>query len=290
MKFSHKICVFILLFSLKAVAFQSAIKINNEKVGINLKAHADIFTSEKEFLLSDLNFDVVSEKSTEKEFFYFDFNQKSIFIKFHLLNQKLKERKLFIRFSNTMIYEIILYKKNSKALHEIYRVGIKHPINTKQISNRNFIFPIKIKPKEAASYVIKLHKMDGRPLVTNIELLDENSLNDTILKENLILGIYLGLSAIFLLVGIVLFILFKKSIYILYSLYILFLGLFITSYTGVFQEFFLSQNTIVNKYTHYVLFSEIALVFFVLFSQKFLSTKNTIFNLNITVLNINKKA
>jgi len=261
-----------LLFVSKTFALQDVI-IDDTKVEVNVKDYALVFTSNRDISIKEVDANQFVKGNDFKDFFYFYFDKKKIYIKFNLINKFDDNKQLFIRFSNTMINEIITYKVSGKELIEINKTGIKYPIKNKVGGYRNFIVPIEIKSKENATFVIKLNKKEGRPLVTAIKLLDSNSLNSSSFKENIIIGVYVGLSSLFLLIGLSLFFFLKKPIYLFYALYILFLGLFITSYTGVFQQFFLSKGTVVNKYLHYVIFSELAMVFFVVFSQNFLETK-----------------
>ena len=52
-----------------------------------------------------------------------------------------------------------------------------------------------------------------------------------------------------------------------------FLGLYISSYTGLFSQFFLDNTQVFDKYRHYVVFSELSLLLFVIFSQNILEAK-----------------
>ncbi|MGJ8743417.1 7TM diverse intracellular signaling domain-containing protein [Polaribacter sp.] len=273
MKFYYKTLFFIFIISVKSYAFQKTIVLNSQNTAINLRDYATIFTSEEELLTNEIDINAFRKIDPTTDFFYFDFTLKTICLQFYLTNKLEKNKQFYVRFSNTMIHEIIVYKHTPNGFIELHKTGIKHPIKSKLVRNRNFIIPIEINSKESASYMICLNKINGRPLVTNVMLLSKDSINSKSFKEDIIIGAYVGLSFIFLLIGIVLFVVLKKSIYFFYSLYIFFLGLFILSYTGVFQQLFLSSEIIINKYLHYVVFGELAFVFFVVFSQKFLNTK-----------------
>lgn len=261
-----------MLFVSKTFAFQEIV-IDDAEVEVNIKKYALIFATNEDAITKEVYVNQFISSHDFKDFFYFNFDKKKICVKFNLINKSDNNKQLFIRFSNTMINEIITYKVSGKELVEINKTGIKYSIEKKKGGYRNFTVPIEIKSKESTTFVIRFNKKVGRPLVTSIRLLDYNSLNSSSFKENIIIGIYVGLSSLFLLIGFCLFYFLKKPIYLFYALYILFLGLFITSYTGVFQQFFLSKETVINKYLHYVIFSELAMIFFVVFSQKFLETK-----------------
>ncbi|TVZ56165.1 7TMR-DISM extracellular protein 2 [Lutibacter sp. Hel_I_33_5] len=269
----RKILLIIIFFSLKSFAFQDTLFVSTENTNVNLTKSTSFFTSEEDILLEDFaEIDFITNKSS-KDFFYFDFNQKTILLKFIIKNISKKENTYFLRFSNALIYEIELYKKDNLGLNIVDSTGIKYPFLKRKEKNRNFVIPIQMKEKEASTFLIKFNKAKGRPLVTNIILLDDNSYNNTSFKEYILIGVYVGLSLICVLISICLLIVLKDKMYLFYALYVLFLGLFIVSYSGVFQQVILDGHAVLNKYKHYVVFSEIALILFVLFSQHFLDAK-----------------
>ena len=273
MNLGRNFLIIIFFFSIKCYAFQSKIIIEKDLVELNLKNYAGVFTSDFKIELDSINKSSFKKIKDGKDFFYFNFNKSTIWIYLKLESKRTSQKELFFRFSNAMINEFIVYKKAESDLEEVYKNGIIHTFESREPKNKNFLAPILLIPNKTSEYYIKINKKEGRPLVTNFSLIDGKLLNETQQKEYTIIGAYVGLTLIFITIGLCLFVFFKDTMYMHYSMYLLFLCLFILAYTGVFQQYFLSTESLLNKYYHYVIFSEISLVFFVTFSQKFLEIK-----------------
>ncbi|MDC9721612.1 MAG: 7TM diverse intracellular signaling domain-containing protein [Urechidicola sp.] len=261
------------LFSIPSNASNDTIVIENTRVYYNLKEYASIFTSESEIGLDSINFDSFNTSTDFKDYFYFGFNLNSIFLKANFHNNTSSEKMIYLRFSNSMIHEIKGYSLEGSTLKETYSSGIIYPYKSRPIESRNYIIPIKLQPESNLTYIVKLTKTQGRPLVTNIDVLDSNSLQDNSFKEYIVIGLYIGLSALCVIIGLSFFFLLKNRLFLYYSLYVFFLSLFILAYNGILQQYILNENMVLNKYWHYVIFGEITQVLFVVFAQKFLEAK-----------------
>ncbi|WP_406685271.1 ATP-binding protein [Seonamhaeicola sp. MEBiC1930] len=250
-------------------------------IGCTLKLNAQVDTLfiDSSFTATNLKpFSKVNKGKTKqfvdnKSYYYFSFNNEYNSIDFTIKNNLSQSKKVILEFSNALIKEIVFSKINNKVSTELFTTGIDYPVSTKAISQRLFSFPIDLKPNELASFSVKLKKEMGKPLVTSVFIKSENTFNHHNLIQQIAIGTYFGVS--FLSVAFCFFIFFflKKSSYLIYAAYIIFLGLFISSYTGLFSQILLPQHAIFNKFTNYVLYSEISLILFVLFSQKILETK-----------------
>lgn len=269
----YSIISFPLLLSTQNLVGNDTIFVSQKRSFFNIKKKALIYTSNKLEAIQLINLNAFKKRNDKKGFFYFDFDDKTIAIKIAIKNTNATSKTVFLRFSNTMIYEIEGYKSIDNQLQKIYENGIKYPFIKRVGKNRNYVIPLNLAPHEFAIFVLKIDKIEGRPLVTSINLLDEKELASKSNKEYIIVGVYVGLSLICIAISLCLFFFLKKAIYLYFLFYVLFLGLFILSYSGVFQQFLLNENVVLNKYVHYVIFSEAALVLFVVFSQKFFNAK-----------------
>lgn len=215
-----------------------------------------------------------SEFNGSRDFYYFSFKNEYNRISFCVKNNQDTSQKLILELTNAQIEEVIFSKYNGNHIFELYKTGIEHPVSSKPVSHRLFAFPLELNAYETGCYQLALKKESGKPLVSSIYLKKES----VFLKQNsihqIILGIYFGISILSILFSLFAFFILKKGSYLIYALYIIFLGLFISSYTGLFSQLFLSDGDLFSKYRHYVLFSEISLLLFVIFSQKILETKD----------------
>ncbi len=207
------------------------------------------------------------------DFFYFGFDEEINNLDIVLENSSDKEVSLVLELSNALIDELVLLEKTNDTFEEISRTGINYPTSSKAIEHRLFSFNIKLNPLAKQAYRLKLSKEPGKPLVTSILLKRETKFIKDSSFQLTLLGIYYGISFLSICFSLFIAYILKKPSYIVYALYILFLGLYISSYTGLFSQFILEEGQLFNKYTHYALFSEISLLLFVIFSQRILESK-----------------
>ncbi|TBN03986.1 hypothetical protein EYD45_08205 [Hyunsoonleella flava] len=262
---SHNCITFFLIFSLGFC--------------LNLDAKVDTLTIDSNFTsvnlksFSKVNGQANHLKADNKSYFYFSFNNSYNSIDFTIKNKLEAPRKLILQLSYVYIKEIIFCKYEDGHLIPLSTTGIEHKISTKPIEHRLFTFPIHLNPGETASYQLKLKKEKGKPLATSILLKNEKTFTKQNFIQQIIIGSYFGVSLLSVVFSLFIFSFLRKSTYLIYAAYVIFLGLFISAYIGVFSQIFLRENSTVNKYAHYVIFSEISLILFALFSQKILETK-----------------
>jgi len=274
MKIRYSTIIFLFfLFSIHSNASNDTIVVGSKKVYYNLKGYASSFTSESKISLDSINFDSFNTSTDLKDYFYFDFNLNSIFLKINFYNNTSSEKVIYLRFSNSMIHEIIGYSLEDNTLRETYSNGIIYPYKSRPIESRNYIIPIKLQSNINTTYIVKLTKTQGRPLVTNIDVVDSNTLQDNSFKEYIVIGLYIGLSTLCVIIGLSFFFLLKNRLFLYYALYVSFLSLFILAYNGILQQYVLNEYMVLNKYWHYIVFGEITQVLFVVFAQKFLEAK-----------------
>ncbi len=245
---------------------------------LNLKAQVDTLFIDSSF--SSINLKPFSkinknslETNDERDYYYFSFNNIFNTIDFTLKNELSSPKTIFLQLTYVYIQEIVLCKYEHNTLVPKATTGINYKIDTKPIEHRLFTLPIKLNPKETASYQLKLKKEKGKPLATSVYLKSEQTFAKDNTIQQIIIGAYFGVSLLSVIFSLFIFSFLRKSTYLIYAAYIIFLGLFISAYIGVFSQIFLNENTTVNKYTNYVVFSEISLILFALFSQKILEAK-----------------
>ncbi|MFC0603465.1 sensor histidine kinase [Winogradskyella pulchriflava] len=206
----------------------------------------------------------------KRSFFYFSFNNELNTVDFVIKNVDSSSKNLILEFSNALIREITLYKLENNVLTQHNKAGIDFPISKKPNEHRLFAFPIQLEHLEIGVFRLELKKESGKPLVTSALVKSESFFNKQSSGQLIFIGLYYGISFLSVLFSLFVFFVLKKARYLIYAFYIVFLGLFISSYTGLFSQLFLNDTDIFNKYRHYVLFSEISLLLFIIFSQKIL--------------------
>lgn len=246
---------------------------------LNLNAQVDTLFIDSNFTSANLKFVSLVNKTSDKsktdkkDFYYFSFNNEYNTVDFIIKNEENNIQNIALQFTYVFINEIVLSRLEKNSLVPIYRTGIAHKLSTKPLEHRLFTLPVQLKPNEIASYQLKIKKEKGKPIATSILVKSEKTFAKQSFIQQIIIGSYFGISLLSVIFSLFIFSFLRKSTYLIYGAYIIFLGLFISSYIGVFSQLFLSENQKINKYTHYVFFSEVSLVLFALFSQKILEAK-----------------
>lgn len=246
---------------------------------LNLKAQVDTLFIDSGFSSANLkpyskvNKNKEHVKPNTKTFFYFSFNNSYNTVDFTLKNQLGTPKTIVLQLTYVFIEEIVLYKLENSTFNPIYKTGIAHQLSSKPKEHRLFALPIALRPNEIASFQLKLKKEQGKPLVTSVVLKSENTFEKQSFIQQIFIGSYFGISLLSIIFSLFIFSFLRSSVYLIYATYVMFLGLFISSYIGVFSQVFLSEHDKLDKYMHYVIFSEISLILFALFSQKILEAK-----------------
>lgn len=272
--------LFIFLNAEESTAQNDTLFIYNDFEKANLTAFARIYSSNKKESLSELYNSSAKRIKNKKDYFYFGFENENNYVLFTVKNSGDSVRKLILEFSNSHIDQISTYQKKLNNIALINETGLKYPFRSRLIDHRKFLVPIELAKNESHTYIIKLRKEVGRPLITSIEIFDSVVFDNRSVEQYLAIGLYFGLSVLSILLSLFAFYFLRNYSYLIYVVYVIFLGLFICSYLGVFQQLFLSADVLFRKYLHYVMFSEISLLLFIIFSQKVLNVKEIFPKLN----------
>lgn len=212
-------------------------------------------------------------KVARKDFFYFNFQNQYRYLFFEINNISSGEQTALLKFSNALIREVELFELTEDEFAKIASTGVEHMFNSRPEFHRNFVLPIKLEGHSSKDFIIKLKKETGRPLVTSISAVNPFDFKKESTREYWIMGLYFGLCFIAALFSFFAFAYLRNLLYLYYGLYVIALGLYISSYLGLFYQFLVPENQLFNTYFNYVFFSELSLVLFILFSQKALNTK-----------------
>lgn len=262
----------LLLFSsyLSLANTKDTIVFNDDSASKNLKDFSSILTSENENLV--FSFETLNQYTPlidNKSFFYLDFDVASAYSKYSFKNNAEKPKEIIISFSYPFLEDIKVYKVVEGKLILKGEIGIR---KNKQTAERKWKIPLQIFPKETASYFLVFKKSKGKPLATDVTLLDSDTYSRVSGFQNMAIGSYIGLVLLSLLFTIFIFGLIKRSLFLWYGLYLIALAIFMGSYLGYTNIFLPSQKLDIGR-AIYVISIELSTVIFVLFAQQVLMAK-----------------
>ncbi len=180
--------------------------------------------------------------------------------------------------SNLWLYKLDSADKLSLVTH----TGNSLPYTDRPYENINFIFPFSIAPSETQTYYVKIYSV--HPLELPLSITDNEGESRNYFQQNFIIGIYLGIIISFFLYNAFLFFSTKDKNYLLYIIYLFFLGFAQITFGGWAFKYFWPSQPAINFYA-VVITSALAGMAGVAFGKSFLNAAQFTPRLN-KVLNV----
>ena len=161
---------------------------------------------------------------------------------------KEKIKDYLLEIDNSHIYDIKVFRvdKNASATL-LYHTGINQKFRQRPYPSRNFVFPIRISEGQTADYFVSLDRR-SEVLKFNINLVDRK---EYLFHQNWIYwfyGCFAGILIFIMMFNIFLQVTLNDLVHTWYTLYILFILLFVLADTGLGYEFFWGTFPELNKH------------------------------------------
>lgn len=198
----------------------------------------------------------------------FGYGDNAIWVKIPLRN--LSNGKWYLEIENPRIkdLDLWLYERNQLVWHKKSGDGL--PLSISEIRNANPVFKLDL--IENQDYDLYMRASTSRDLKVPISLWEESVLIKHLSDRKLIWGIYFGFVILISLFNIFLWTTIKDIMYLFYSLYILFFGLFQTTVYGFGYEYFWSNNAFNER--AFLVFLFVSNIFLLFFTDRFLDFTN----------------
>ncbi|WP_109832669.1 7TM diverse intracellular signaling domain-containing protein [Reichenbachiella versicolor] len=140
--------------------------------------------------------------------------------------------KYLLEVGEPALKHIDFYSVKNRTVQEHFQSGISIPFEDRQEQYRNHVFPITSQDSTLQVYYLYI-TTNGNRSISPLSFQTEEEYQKKNLIQTLELGVGIGLLFIVCLISIVLFVLFKKKIYLLYFFHLAFVILFILSRSGL---------------------------------------------------------
>ena len=197
----------------------------------------------------------------------FGFTKSQFWIKIDLYNEsKVDDDYLVeVEFAGLDDVELLFKDKQNKIIQ--YKTGDSLIFNSRQVSHKNFLFPIKINPTENQTYYLRVKSQTTLTIPINVWNHKDFYIRDY--KLLFLFGSFFGIISIMVLFFHLLFYSFNDKSFLYYSIYIMFSGIFLITYYGFTFQYIVPNFPAINSYI--LLFSAInTLLFSILFARDFL--------------------
>lgn len=194
----------------------------------------------------------------------------NIWARFTLKNETDKSKFLFT-INYAYISNLWLYKLDStNKLSLISHTGNAMPYSERLYDNINFVFPFSISPSEQQTYYVKIYSV--HPLELPMSIMDNEGETQNYFQQNFIIGIYLGIIISFFLYNAFLFFSTRDKNYLLYIVYLFFLGFAQITFGGWSFRYFWPSQPAINFYA-VVITSDLTGILGVAFGKSFLNAR-----------------
>ena len=207
----------------------------------------------------------------------FGFTKSQFWIKLDLYNGSKVDNDYLveIEFAGLDDVELLFKDKQNKIIQ--YKTGDSLIFNSRQVSHKNFLFPIKINPTESQTYYLRVKSQTTVTIPINIWNHKDFYIRDY--KLLFLFGSFFGIISIMILFFHLLYYSFNDKSFLYYSIYILFSAIFLGTYYGFTFQYIVPNFPAVNSYI--LLFSAInTILFSLLFARDFLQIDSFHQNLN----------
>jgi len=170
-----------------------------------------------------------------------------------------------------LINEVHFYEVSQGNILRKIITGEAHPFKSRELHNRNYIFPIYIPKYEEREYYLYVYN-HGEPLRIPLEITNQRAFFEIDVKETAYLSLYYGFIFFAAIINIFFFISIRDRVYFYFTAYITFLGLFLMNTDGIsFMMLWPNSSWWANHST--ILFSSASNLFLTIFAGSFLQVK-----------------
>ncbi len=194
-----------------------------------------------------------------------------VFADVTLKNIDSHEKQVWIEIPNILLQKILFYEKTENGFQLLNTTGSDFPATSRMQKNRTFLFPLVLGPKEVKTIAFTFEKK-SISYILPIVLWAEDDFKKQNQTQFILIGLYIGLSFISIFITLFIYFFLRNTLYLVYALYVLTLGIYLLIYLGIFSQFFLPETSPFNN-NIYIFFMVVSVSLFVVFSQMLLNAK-----------------
>lgn len=261
--FKILICVFLFLLSIGFSNAQETFLVNDGFKSINFKDNIVVYNTKDSinpnFLIDN---DTLKWKKNEESY---GFSTDFFWLKFKIKNESKETQNLYLEVDNPHLRYVEFYELNNNHLELKHRCGKHMPFDTRPVDNVKFLFPINLPVSKLSEFYIKVDKRKSS-VSFPVKLWKQNEFTKVYNKVSLFNGIYFGGLLLAIMYSLMAFVNLNRKLYLFYSLYIFFLGLYMYTSEGyAFQ--YINDSILFKSY-----FRVITLTLMIFFHAKFLQS------------------
>lgn len=232
---------------------------------IDLKGKLYTYEAEDSAATNVLQNKVIFKKNTDEDC-QLSRGNRWYWIKFTIKNNSNKKLPYYLVIPNGLIEYISFYIKDQKLNQILYTLhtGIAYPFAQRPVDNRQFTLPIIIESGKNIEVFVRGHINTGT-LIMPVSLYNPEGYDLHLLTQNILTSFVLVFWFFSMVLGIILYSLFRERLYFYYTSYVVLLMLFWASYEGLsFQYLWPNSTFLANNSRNCYLLAGISFAIFVI--------------------------
>lgn len=251
----------------------SVLSLTDEPTAVNLGKHCLYLEDEEEnFEITDVSSPLFQAvfRPIEKKQPGFGYTNSVFWLKCNIENKSKNKLRFFLEIAYPMLDDIRLFSPVSKSSFDEIRTGDNYPFLQRPIEFRNFLFPMEVNSSQVYTFYLRISHKGA--MVVPLVIRSENNLIRSSNTEDILIGIFIGISVVMLLYNLFLFTFFKELQYLYYVLFLFGWTLIILAITGISFRYLWPNSVWWNNY-HFPMILFFSAIWGILFSRDILNLK-----------------
>lgn len=163
----------------------------------------------------------------------------------------------------------LFLENNGKLVYQSNTLGWKYPYSDRVFKHYNPVFPVTINGNSSQTAYFRIYR-SSLSMIPPIKVWNEDDFYENEIKRKFIWGGFAGILLFVAIIGIFLFLYFRKNLYLFYSIYILMSLFYVLLNKGFFLEYYQSGTLIFYSKNIRQVFLILNILFTQLFIRKYL--------------------
>lgn len=159
------------------------------------------------------------------------FTNSYYWLRFRLKNADSTKTKVFLEISNPHINKLQLFTVNGSEISKSILTGDHFPFPQRAYNHAHFVFPIELNPQQSTEFYLWVDK-HGEQLAIPLELWGEKDFIDYSEKLSLFVGLTLGITSVWVIISLFMFLFFRQFITFYYWIYTSACWIFLVAHSG----------------------------------------------------------
>ncbi|MFC3414784.1 hybrid sensor histidine kinase/response regulator [Algoriphagus hitonicola] len=238
-----------LIFSLAVVILSANYCLGQQSIDTSTSYPISIFQHAEILDLGQENIDLEDLLSRQEDFKFkklttpnenLGFTDHTYFVKFELKNEQNHPQKLFLETARPITDRADLFEVLDNQIISNQSNGDLIPFSERAFEHRKIIFPIALEAGESKAFYLKLQS-DGEVINLPLNLYDDTALVLATYQDQLIFGVFYGLLVLAAITYLFFYFGIKERSFLLYSAYVVSVGLLHSSLDGYFFQYILQE-------------------------------------------------